>query len=82
ITNAYVGYKLFVFKTQGNYLNEYLRFYMVYGAALLFNFFLLPITVEVFKLSPPVAQGIIIWLTILFSYFGHKHFSFSKSVKI
>ena len=76
ITNAYIGYKIFVFKTQGNYLKEYLRFYLVYGTALLFNFILLPITVEAFKLSPPVAQAIIIWLTIIFSYFGHKYFSF------
>lgn len=76
ITNAYIGYKLLVFKTKGNYLREYLRFYLVYGSAILFNFILLPITVELFKITPPIAQGIIMWLTVIFSYFGHKYFSF------
>lgn len=78
ITNAYIGYKIFVFRTKGNYLQEYIRFYLVYGVAILFNLVLLPVTVEMFNLSPPLAQGIIIWLTVIFSYFGHKHFSFKK----
>jgi len=45
VTNAYVGYKLFVFKTKGNYLREYLRFFVVYGAAGLVNLLLLPLLV-------------------------------------
>jgi len=76
ITNAYIGYKLLVFKTRGNYFREYLRFYMVYGAAILINFLLLPIAVEVLKITPPVAQGILMWLTVVVSYIGHKYFSF------
>ena len=45
ITNAYIGYKFFVFKTRGNYLREYLRFYVVYGSAALGGLVLLPILV-------------------------------------
>lgn len=45
VTNAYIGYKLFVFKTHGNYLREYLRFYVVYGASGLVNLALLPLLV-------------------------------------
>jgi len=81
ITNAYIGYKLFVFKTRGNYLREYLRFYLVYGGAIVLNFILLPICVELFRLSPPVAQGGLIFLSVIFSYLGHKNYSFKAPVK-
>ena len=35
ITNAYICYKLFVFKTKGNILKEYLKCYVVYGLSML-----------------------------------------------
>ena len=35
ITVAYFGYKLFVFKTQGNYLREWLKCFAVYGAGMI-----------------------------------------------
>lgn len=76
ITNAYIGYKIFVFKTRGNYLREYLRFYVVYGIALVLNLILLPVCVELFRLSPPLAQGGLIFINVIFSYLGHKNFSF------
>jgi putative flippase GtrA len=78
ITNAYAGYKIFVFKTSGNYLREYLRFYMVYGAALGLNFALLPLAVELLRLSPPFAQGGLMFINVVFSYYGHKTFSFGN----
>jgi len=78
ITNAYVGYKIFVFKTEGNYLREYARFYVVYGSAFLFNFVLLPLCVEIFRLSPVIAQAGLMFINVIFSYFGHKNFSFRR----
>jgi putative flippase GtrA len=77
ITNAYIGYKIFVFKTRGNYAREYARFYLVYGGAMALNFVLLPVCVEFLRLSPPIAQGGLVFLNVIFSYFGHKHFSFA-----
>ncbi|KKR38755.1 MAG: GtrA family protein [Parcubacteria group bacterium GW2011_GWF2_40_10] len=76
ITNAYVGYKFFVFKTKGDYLKEYIRFYLVYGVAFILNLVLLPVIVEFFKISPVIAQIFVIGLVIITSYFGHKHYSF------
>ena len=76
ITNAYIGYKIFVFKTRGNYWREYLRFYVVYGGAMALNLALLPICVELFHLSPPLAQAGLIFINVIFSYYGHKKFSF------
>jgi putative flippase GtrA len=79
ITNAYIGYKVFVFKTKGNYLKEYLRFYVVYGAAMALNLVLLPLAVELFRLSPVIAQGGLVFVNVLFSYVGHKRYSFGSS---
>jgi len=76
ITNAYIGYKIFVFKTKGNYLREYLRFYVVYAGAIAINLIFLPILVEIFGIAPVIAQGGIVFVSVLFSYFGHSRFSF------
>jgi putative flippase GtrA len=35
ITVAYVGYKFFVFRTQGNYLREWLKCFAVYGRSMI-----------------------------------------------
>lgn len=78
ITNAYFCYKFFVFKTKGNYLKEYLRFYLVYGIVFIINLALLPIAVEFFKINPLLSQGGIIFIAVFLSYFGHKNFSFKE----
>ena len=80
ISNAYLCYKFLVFKTRGNYLREYLRFYLVYGLAFLINLALLPLLVEVLKLNPVVSQGAIVFFTVVISYMAHKNFSFNVAV--
>ena len=77
ISQAYICYKFLVFKTRGNYLREYLRFYLVYGLAFLINLALLPVFVEILGVSPVVSQGVIVCFTVIISYVGHKNFSFS-----
>jgi putative flippase GtrA len=79
ITNAYISYKFFVFRTKGNYLREYLRFYVVYGSSMLLGFVLMPISVEVFHVHPAIAQAGIMAITVVISYLGHKHFSFKRN---
>jgi|SRR3989339_166286 len=82
ITNAYVGYKIFVFKTKGNYLQEYARFYLVYGFIMLINFILLPLGVELLCLPPPVVQGGFTFFNVFLSFWGHKHFSFGRTLPL
>ena len=79
ITNAYLCYKFLVFKTKGNYFREYFRFYLVYGVAYLINLGLLPVAVELFKIKVVIAQILIMLITILISYLGHKNFTFKPS---
>jgi putative flippase GtrA len=76
ITNAYLGYKFLVFRTRGNCLREYLRFYVVYGSSALFALALLPALVNLFHISPLLAQAFVVPATVAFSYLGHKHYSF------
>ncbi len=79
ITNSYLCYKFFVFKTKGNYCSEYIRFYFVYGLSFLANMLLMPLFVEIVGMKPIPAQGIILFFSVVFSYLGHKHYSFGSS---
>ena len=75
VTNAYICHKFFVFKTKGNYLREYLRFYAVYSVQIVINYVALPIFIKL-GVSAYLAQGLIIGVTTVGTYLGHKHFSF------
>ncbi|HET9100294.1 MAG TPA: GtrA family protein [Acidobacteriaceae bacterium] len=83
ITVAYLGYKLFVFKTKGNYVGEWLRCIAVYGSGMMPGLLLLPLLVGglhyVFHLqrsAPYIAGALLMGLGVLYSFFGHKHFTF------
>jgi putative flippase GtrA len=83
ITMAYFGYKFLVFKTKGNYLVEWFRCILVYGSGMLPGLVLLPLLVEglhyAFHLgrsAPYIGGAFITALTVIYSFFGHKHFSF------
>ncbi len=85
ITMAYVSYKLVVFRTKGNYLREYLRFYVIYGASAVAGIALLPVFVALVgafagksDAVPYVAQALLMPLLVLGSFVGHKTFSFRR----
>jgi len=78
ITNAYLGYKLAVFRTRGNWWREYWRCYVVYGGGALLGMVLLWMLVSGLGFHPVPAQIATTALTIIGSYLGHKYFSFRK----
>jgi putative flippase GtrA len=78
ITNAYICYKLFVFRTKGNILKEYLRFYVVYGGTMVLGFILMFCFVDGLKLNPIVAQCLGVPITIMVSFFSHRGYSFRR----
>jgi putative flippase GtrA len=89
ITVAYFGYKFFIFKTQGNYLMEWLRCVLVYGSALLPGLVLLPLLVEglhygfhLDRSAPYIAGVLLMGLTVIYSFLGHKNFSFRVPDKV
>ncbi len=105
ISVAFLGYKWFVFKTHGNYLREWLRSFVVYGAATLPGLLLLPVVVNAliyfwhvspgpgvghaahfqfaaeymrstFLTAPYIGGAILAAGTVVFSFLGHRHFTF------
>jgi putative flippase GtrA len=86
ITVAFLGYKWFVFRTHGNYLREWLRCISVYGTSMIFSLIMLPpLTLLLRRWFGPtqtasnLAAAILTFVTVVASYFGHKHFSFRRS---
>lgn len=77
ISLSFLTYKIYVFKTHGKWLTEYLRFYMTYGAASVVCIFCLWIIVSFFSIRFWIAQGFIALVGILISYIGNKEFTFN-----
>lgn len=63
---------------KGGMLLDFLRFQGVNLAALLVNTVALPLLVELAQFQPIFAQALIVIITTLISYLGHKFFSFSR----
>jgi putative flippase GtrA len=75
---AFVLYRWLVFRVRGNVLRDLVRFEMVYLTALAVNAALLPLMVEVVGFDPIPAQLLIVFVTAVLSYIGHKYFSFRR----
>ena len=83
ITQAFLLYKWFVFKTKGNYLREWLRCVAVYGSNIILNLILLPLLVVAIRhftrydrQAPYLAGALLAGLAVIYSFVGHKTFSF------
>jgi putative flippase GtrA len=77
---AFLLHRRHTFKVHGtgNIFVDFVRFISVYIVALTLNSIALPLLVEGAGMSPLVAQGIIVIITTVTSYFGHKYFSFRR----
>lgn len=78
ITMSFLTYKLFVFRTRGNWLQEYLRAYLVYGAMALLGIGLLWIMVDGGNIPFWIAQGLTVVVVVAVSYFSHSRFTFRR----
>ncbi len=86
ITVSFLGHKLFVFRTKGNFFKEYLRSYVVYGTTSLVGFLLLPAVMAALNLLlasraavPYLAGAILTAGTVAVSFFGHKRYTFAQT---
>jgi len=84
ITMAFLAFKRFVFKTQGNYLREWMRCVAVYGGSSLIGILLLPVLVFALRhltrfdsSAPYIGGAALMGLNVVASFLGHKNFSFS-----
>jgi putative flippase GtrA len=83
ITVAFLGYKWFVFKTQGNYWREWLRCVAVYGSNIAIGTVLLPCVVYAIRhataidgKAPYVAAALMMGFNTIYNFLGHRKFSF------
>jgi putative flippase GtrA len=86
ITFAFLGYKWFVFRTEGNYLKEWVRCLGIYTGSMVLSAAALPVVVAVVRSqmgldhsAPYLAGAIVLVFSLLFSFFGHRHISFGRS---
>ncbi|MGO9936592.1 MAG: GtrA family protein [Terracidiphilus sp.] len=87
ISVAFLGYKWFVFHTRGNYLREWIRCFGVYGGGALIGLAGLPILVAILRShlrntgqASYIAAAIMMGITVLFSFVGHKKISFRQKL--
>ena len=78
ISMSFLTYKVFVFKTEGNWLREYARSYVVYGGSTLISTGLLWFFVDQVHLPIWVAQALAIVVTVIISYLGHSRYTFKR----
>jgi putative flippase GtrA len=86
ITFSFFGYKWFVFRTHGNYLKEWVRCLGVYAGSVLLSAVSLPLVVALIRRqtgnaqrAPYVAGALVLVLSVVSSFLGHRHISFSGS---
>jgi len=89
ITISYLNYKWFIFKTKGNYLQEWMRCVMVYGGGMVVGTALLPVCVfllrhltPMYDAAPYVASAILTTLNVVAGFLGHKKFSFASDLEV
>ena len=77
---AFVLHRRFTFGALGRdkVIVDFLRFESVYVVMFLLNAALLPLLIEVAGWSSLVAQAVIVVITTVVSYLGHKFFSFRR----
>ena len=75
---AFVLYRFVVFRVRGHLLADLWRFETVYLSALAANFVLLPLLVEIARLPVLLAQAMIMLVTSVLSWVGHKNYSFRR----
>ena len=88
ITVSFLGYKWFVFRTQGNYWREYGRSMLVYLPSLTLSAIAIAPLTEALRLmprlttsAPYIAGAVLACVTAVASFFGHKHISFKAKTE-
>jgi len=89
VTVSFLGYKWFVFRTQGNYLREYRRSLLVYLPSLALSAVAIAPLTGLLRLAPHlktqapyIAGALLACFNMIASFLGHKHISFKAKVEI
>lgn len=75
---AFIAYRRLVFQAHGHALQDFMRFAATNSVALLLNLGLIAFLVDALKFPAIPMQIGITCLVVIFSYAGHRHFSFRR----
>ncbi|MDR0484891.1 MAG: GtrA family protein [Alphaproteobacteria bacterium] len=78
ILNNFILFKIFVFKTKGNWLQEGVSTYISYAFLYPVNYLILFITINMYGMSAYMGQGIAVIIMPIITYFVLKIFAFKK----
>ena len=78
VVQSTITMKYIAFRSPGHLGKQIVRAYGVYFPAQLLSAFLLWLTVRIFGLPPAIGQLITIAFATVFSYLGHKYFTFRQ----
>ena len=78
---SFLMYRLFVFKTEGNFIKELLRCYVVYGGMLAVWVCGLWFLVDFVNISFWLAQLLLLAVIAVLSYLGHSRFTFASKLR-
>jgi putative flippase GtrA len=76
ISLNFLTYKLLVFRTRGDWLREYLRCYVVYGASSAIGIVGVWVLVDGLGMAFRMAVALTMSVAIVFSWFGHSRFTY------
>jgi putative flippase GtrA len=81
ISMAFITYKLFVFRTRGNWLREYMRSYLVYGVSAIIGILSMAVLVDHMRMEFWLAQAVVMVGIVVFSYFANRFYAFGPPRK-
>jgi putative flippase GtrA len=76
ITFSFTTLKIFVFKSKGNWLTEYIRAYVVYGSISIINLIFWCFLIHFNYGNIFIAQAVVIMNSFILSYFSHTKYTF------
>ena len=76
VTQSFISQRFLVFCAKGVLLTEYIRFHIANIGILCIGLIALSLGIEILRLSPLVAQALVIACTVLVSFFLHRFFTF------
>jgi putative flippase GtrA len=82
VVHSTVTMKYFAFRSKGRLLNQIGRAYLVYLPAQGISTVVLWLMVKVLGLSPAIGQLVTIVIATVFSYIGHKYFTFRVPLEV
>lgn len=78
LTMSFLSYKVYVFRTKGNWLREYLRAFVAYGMTGVIGVFCFWYFIEILNLNVWITQLCLIVINATVSYIMHKRYTFSS----